>query len=75
MHRGIVDHVVYVDAGNAEELSGMEFVFLCVDKAMPGGFMTDGQRINISACTTYRRRHRNQRQWNPRKQKKDYGGR
>ena len=32
MHRGIVDHAVYVDAANIEELRGMDFVFLCVDK-------------------------------------------
>jgi hypothetical protein len=32
MHRGIVDHPVYVDAGNVEELRGMDFVFLCLDK-------------------------------------------
>ena len=32
MHRGIVDHAVYVDAGNVEELRGMDFVFLCLDK-------------------------------------------
>ncbi len=32
MHRGIVDHAVYVDAGNVEELRSMDFVFLCLDK-------------------------------------------
>jgi len=32
MHKGIVDHAVYVDVENAEELRGMDFVFLCVDK-------------------------------------------
>ncbi len=32
MHRGIIDHAVYIDAGNVEELRGMDFVFLCVDK-------------------------------------------
>lgn len=32
MHRGIVDHPVYVDAGNVEQLRGMDYVFLCVDK-------------------------------------------
>lgn len=31
MHRGIVDHAVYIDAGNVEELRGMDFVFLCLD--------------------------------------------
>ncbi len=31
MHRGIVDHAVYVDAGNVEELRSMDFVFLCLD--------------------------------------------
>jgi hypothetical protein len=32
MHRGIVDHAVYVDAGNVGELRSMDFVFVCVDK-------------------------------------------
>ena len=32
MHRGIVDHAVYVDAGNVDELRCMDFVFLCLDK-------------------------------------------
>ena len=32
MHRGIVDHPVYVDAGNIEELCSLSFVFLCLDK-------------------------------------------
>lgn len=32
MHRGIVDHPSYVDAGNAESLQKMDFVFLCLDR-------------------------------------------
>jgi len=32
MHRGIVDHAVYVDTRNVEELRGLDFVFLCLDK-------------------------------------------
>jgi hypothetical protein len=32
MHRGIIDHPVYLDAANIEELRGMDFVFLCLDK-------------------------------------------
>ncbi len=32
MHRGIVDHAAYVDAGNVEELRSMDFVFLCLDR-------------------------------------------
>jgi uncharacterized protein DUF6791/ThiF family protein len=35
MHRGIVDHPVYLDAGNVEELRGMDFVFVCLDKGNP----------------------------------------
>jgi len=35
MHRGIVDHSVYLDAGNVEELRGMDFVFVCLDKGSP----------------------------------------
>lgn len=32
MHRGIVDHPIYLDASNVEELRGMDFVFVCVDR-------------------------------------------
>jgi hypothetical protein len=35
MHHGIVDHPVYLDAGNVEELRGMDFVFVCLDKNSP----------------------------------------
>jgi hypothetical protein len=35
MHRGILDHPVYLDAGNVEELRGMDFVFVCLDKNTP----------------------------------------
>lgn len=35
MHRGIVEHPVHLDAGNVEELRGMDFVFVCVDKGDP----------------------------------------
>ena len=35
MHRGIVDHPVNLDAGNVEELRGMDFVFVCLDKNSP----------------------------------------
>ena len=35
MHRGIVEHPVHLDAGNVEELRGMEFVFVCLDKGEP----------------------------------------
>jgi hypothetical protein len=35
MHRGIVEHPVYVDAQNVEELRDMDFVFLCLDKGTP----------------------------------------
>src|SRR5580704_80389 len=35
MHRGIIDHPVYLNAGNMEELRGMDFVFVCVDKGSP----------------------------------------
>ena len=31
MHSGIVDHPVYIDESNVEELRGMDFVFLCID--------------------------------------------
>jgi hypothetical protein len=32
MHRGIGDHPVHIDAGNVEELLGIDFVFICIDK-------------------------------------------
>jgi hypothetical protein len=35
MHYGIVDHPVYLDARNVEELRGMDFVFVCLDKNRP----------------------------------------
>jgi len=35
MHRGIVDHPAYLDAGNVEDLRGMDFVFVCLDKNSP----------------------------------------
>jgi hypothetical protein len=35
MRRGIVDHPAYLDASNVEELRGMDFVFLCLDKGAP----------------------------------------
>ena len=35
MHRGIVDHPLYLDASNVEELRGMGFVFVCLDKNRP----------------------------------------
>ena len=35
MHRGIVDHPVYLDAGNVEELRDSDFVFVCLDKGVP----------------------------------------
>jgi hypothetical protein len=35
IHRGVVEHPVYLDAGNVEELHGMDFVFVCLDKGGP----------------------------------------
>jgi hypothetical protein len=35
MHRGIVEHPVYLEAGNVEDLRGMDFVFVCLDKGGP----------------------------------------
>jgi hypothetical protein len=31
MHSGIIDHPVYLDTANVEELRGIDFVFLCLD--------------------------------------------
>ncbi|MCI0601812.1 ThiF family adenylyltransferase [bacterium] len=33
MHRGVIDHAVYVDAGNVGELQNMDFGFLCLDRS------------------------------------------
>jgi hypothetical protein len=41
MHGGIVDHPVYLDAANLEELRGMDFVFICLDKGSPKKLMVD----------------------------------
>jgi hypothetical protein len=41
MHRGIIDHPVYVDAGNVEELYGFDFVFLCLDKGSAKRLIVD----------------------------------
>lgn len=35
MHRCIIDHAVYLDAANVEELRGMDFVFVSLDKGSP----------------------------------------
>jgi hypothetical protein len=35
MHRRIVDHPVYLDAANVEELRSMDFVFVCLDRGTP----------------------------------------
>jgi|SRR5208282_1145850 len=35
MHSGIIDHPVYLDAANVEDLRGMDFVFICLDKGSP----------------------------------------
>lgn len=31
MHRGIIAHDCFIDASNADQLTGMDFVFLCLD--------------------------------------------
>ena len=31
MHRNIIPHDYYIDASNADQLQGMDFVFLCID--------------------------------------------
>jgi len=35
MHRGIVPHERYMDASNVNELAGLAFVFLCLDRGRP----------------------------------------
>jgi hypothetical protein len=41
MHSGIVDHAAYLDAGNAEELRAMDFVFVCVDSGESKKFIVE----------------------------------
>lgn len=41
MHRGIVEHPVHLDAGNVEELRGMDFVFVCLDKGEPKNLIVE----------------------------------
>src|SRR4029077_4096539 len=35
MHRGIIAHDHVVDASNVDELAGLNFVFLCLDRGRP----------------------------------------
>lgn len=35
MRRGVIDHPAFMDAANVEELRGMDFVFVCLDKNEP----------------------------------------
>jgi hypothetical protein len=32
MHRGIIEHAVYIGTDNLEQLQGFDFVFLCIDR-------------------------------------------
>jgi ThiF family len=49
MHRGIVDHPVYLDASNVEELRGMGFVFVCLDKNRPKKLIVEKlEEFNVS---------------------------
>lgn len=41
MHKYIVPHAYYVDKNNLHELDGMDYVFICVDKAAPRQMITD----------------------------------
>jgi len=41
MHRGIVEHPVHLDAANVEELRGMDFVFVCLDKGEPKNLIVE----------------------------------
>jgi molybdopterin/thiamine biosynthesis adenylyltransferase len=49
MNRGIIDHPVYLDAGNVEELRGMDFVFVCLDKNNPKKLIVEKlEEFNVS---------------------------
>jgi len=53
MHRGIVEHPVHLDAGNVEELRGMNFVFVCLDKGEPKKLIVEKlEEFNISVNST-----------------------
>lgn len=41
MHRGIVAHDYFVDESNVDELRGMDFVFLCLDRGGPKRLLVD----------------------------------
>lgn len=48
MHRGIIDHPVYLDASNVEELRGSDFVFVCLDKNRPKRLIVEKlEELNI----------------------------
>lgn len=41
MHKGIIEHAVYVDEHNVDELRDMDFVFLCLDSGEPKKFIVE----------------------------------
>jgi hypothetical protein len=49
MHRGIIDHPVYLDASNVEDLRGIDFVFVCLDKNNPKKLIVEKlEEFNVS---------------------------
>jgi len=41
MHRNVISHNKYINFSNIEELSGMDFIFLCLDKGEPKKIIVD----------------------------------
>lgn len=41
MHRGIVAHEAYIDAGNVDQLRVMDFVFICLDRGSVKGLVIE----------------------------------
>jgi hypothetical protein len=49
MRRGIVEHSVYLDAGNLDLLDGLDFVFICIDEGEPKKLVVEKLIANETA--------------------------
>ena len=49
MRRGIVEHPVYLDAGNLNLLDGLDFVFVCIDEGEPKKLVVEKLTANETA--------------------------
>jgi hypothetical protein len=51
MHSGVIDHSIYLDATNAEELRTLDFVFVCVDSGEAKKLIVEKlEGFNIPFC-------------------------